>query len=113
MVERGLVETAIGLLEVGDSQLATCDLQLIIQLLIHPEAARLGESGPNLLRGTVTERSFRGERYRLTVRHASGAKLTFNLPASVELPALGKPITLSLNPRALALLPAAEDTDVE
>ncbi|MEA3341539.1 MAG: ABC transporter ATP-binding protein [Chloroflexota bacterium] len=113
MVKRGLVETAIGLLEIGDSQLATCDLQLTTQLLIHPEAAHLGESGPNLLRGTVTERSFRGERYRLTVRHASGAELTFNLPTSVELPAPGEPITLSLNPRALALLPAAEETDVE
>ena len=81
-------------------------------LLIRPEAARLDvrepqsndEIGPNLLSGVVTERSFRGERYRLTVRHAGGGELTFNFPASVDLPATGESITLSLEPQAMALL---------
>jgi len=129
MVKRGLVETEIGRLEVGDWGLGLLlrrsrrigDPESVATLLIRPEAARLdvrepqsnGESGPNLLRGMVTERSFRGERYRLRIRHAGGIALTFSFPAGIDLPAPGEPITLSLNPRALALLPAAEDTDVE
>ncbi len=100
VVERGLAETGIGnlRLETGYRRAG--------QLLIRPEAARLSADGPNLLRGTVTERSFRGERYRLRVRHASGIELTFSFPAGSDLPPSGAAVTLSLNPRALALLPA-------
>lgn len=103
VVERGLVETGIGRLrlETGDWQAG--------QLLIRPEAAQLSAAGPNLLRGMVTERSFRGERYRLRIRHANGIELTFSFPAGSELPPSGKAITLSLNPRALALLPAQDE----
>jgi hypothetical protein len=61
------------------------------------------------VRGVVTERSFRGERYRVGVRHAGGIELTFSFPASADLPASGNPITLSLDPRALALLPAVKE----
>ena len=121
VVGQGLVEAEIGRLEIGDWGLGIGDWGFAVTLLIRPEAARLdvrepqsnGESGPNLLRGTVTERSFRGEHYRLRVRHASGVELIFNLPASVELPATGETITLSLSPQMLALLPAAEDANVE
>ena len=81
------------------------------QLLIRPEAARLDGAGSNALRGIVTERSFRGEYYRLGLRHASGVELTFNFPASVALPALGESITLSLNPQALALFSVAKEID--
>jgi ABC-type Fe3+/spermidine/putrescine transport system ATPase subunit len=104
-VERGLVETKIGDwgLEIGDWREG--------QLLIRPEAARLDETGPNLLRGVVTERSFRGEYYRLGLRHASGIEMTFNFAAGVALPAPGEPITISLDPGALALLPAMENAD--
>ncbi|RLC97758.1 MAG: iron ABC transporter ATP-binding protein [Chloroflexi bacterium] len=107
VVKRGLVETGI-----GNFELETEDWEKG-QLLIRPEAAQLSADGPNLLHGTVMERSFRGERYRLRVRHASGVELIFNLPASVELPATGETITLSLSPQALALLPAAEDANIE
>jgi len=81
-----------------------------LQLLIRPEAARLDETGPNVVRGVVTERSFRGERYRVGVRHAGGIELTFSFPASADLPTSGNPITLSLDPRALALLPVGKET---
>ena len=119
VIEEKLVETAVGKLEIGDWRpvlsavegLETDDAQFPtsnLQLLIRPEVARLDESGPNLLRGVVTERSFRGEHYRLTVRHSSGVKLTFNFPASVELPALGESITISLAPQAMALLQAGK-----
>jgi ABC-type Fe3+/spermidine/putrescine transport system ATPase subunit len=76
-----------------------------LQLLIRPEAARLNDAGPNTVRGVVTERSFRGEYYRLGVRHESGIELAFNVLANVDLPACGDPITLSLDPQALTLLP--------
>jgi hypothetical protein len=77
--------------------------------LIRPEAARLSTTGPNIVHGIVTERSFRGERYRLAVRHESGIELAFNMPANVDLPACGAPITLSLDPQALSLIPSADD----
>jgi len=112
VVERGLVETQIGTLRVRDWGLGIRNWGAITQLLVRPEAARLDNAGPNLLHGVVTERSFRGERYRLSVRHAGGIELTFNLSASVELPAPGSTITLSLDPLALALLPAAKETSV-
>ncbi|MFN2271647.1 MAG: ABC transporter ATP-binding protein [Anaerolineae bacterium] len=76
------------------------------KLLIRPEAAQLGDAGPNVVHGVVTERSFRGERYRLGVRYESGIELAFNTPANVDLPDCGEPITLSLDPQALTLLPA-------
>jgi ABC-type Fe3+/spermidine/putrescine transport system ATPase subunit len=105
----GRVGTAIGDLEIGDWRSEIGRIQSPIsnlQLLIRPEAARLGEDGPNVVRGVVTERSFRGERYRLGLRHASGQELAFDFSASAALPAVGEPIVLSLDPRALALLPA-------
>ncbi|MBN1811114.1 MAG: ABC transporter ATP-binding protein [Anaerolineae bacterium] len=102
------IETEIGRLEVGDWRLVAPNLQpptSNLQLLIRPEAARLSTIGPNIVRGVVTERSFRGERYRLSARHESGIELAFNMPANVDLPACGKPITLSLDPQALTILP--------
>jgi ABC-type Fe3+/spermidine/putrescine transport system ATPase subunit len=107
------VETAIGELEIGDQRLEIDSTQSPVsnlQLLIRPEAARL-DDGPNTVRGVVTERSFRGEWYRLGVRHESGIELAFNVPANVDLPACGEAVTLSLDPMALMLLPAAKETD--
>jgi ABC-type Fe3+/spermidine/putrescine transport system ATPase subunit len=108
-VGRGMIETMIGTFQVQDFEPGAWGLP-DAQLLIRPEAARLDVSAddPNLLRGVVVERSFRGERYRLGVRHASGVELTFSFPASVTLPALGESVTLSLDPRALALLPVVD-----
>jgi ABC-type Fe3+/spermidine/putrescine transport system ATPase subunit len=98
----GQAETAIGTLQVSDRQ---SEIGVKAQLLVRPEAARVGETGPNLLVGVVVERSFRGEYYRLGVRHAGGVELTFNFPADADLPEIGEPITLSLAPGALVLLP--------
>ncbi|MCP4538160.1 MAG: ABC transporter ATP-binding protein [Chloroflexi bacterium] len=108
IVGRGLVETAIGTLQVPDLG----DSGLEAQLLIRPEAAGLDvdSASPNVLHGVVVERSFRGEHYRLGVRHAGGVELTFNLAASVTLPAFGESITLFLEPQALALLPTVKDS---
>jgi ABC-type Fe3+/spermidine/putrescine transport system ATPase subunit len=106
-------ETEIGRLESGDWGPAAPNLQSPVsnlQLLIRPEAARLGDTGPNVVHGVVTERSFRGERYRLGVRHESGIELAFNMAANVDLPACGEPITLSLDPQALTLLPTESES---
>lgn len=111
IVKSGLVETEIGTLQVKGLGFGVWDLGFTTQLLIRPEAARLDGAGSNALRGIVTERSFRGEYYRLGLRHASGVELTFNFPASVALPALGESITLSLNPQALALFSVAKEID--
>jgi ABC-type Fe3+/spermidine/putrescine transport system ATPase subunit len=105
----GKVETKIGRLEIGDLGVASRQSPISNpQLLIRPEAARLNEASPNIVRGLVTERSFRGERYRLRVRHERGIELAFNMPANVDLPVCGEPITLSLDPQALTLLPTKE-----
>jgi ABC-type Fe3+/spermidine/putrescine transport system ATPase subunit len=106
-IVEGEVESALGRLEVGDWRLDTSNFQpptSNLQLLLRPEAAKLG-GGSNTVRGVVTERSFRGEWYRLGVRHESGIELAFNVPANVDLPACGERITLSLDPQALTLLP--------
>ena len=104
----GWVETGIGTLQIGDCELRIGDRKF--KLLVRPEAARLDVDGdgPNVLCGVIAERSFRGERYRLGVRHASGVKMTFNFSASDTLPASGESITVSLDPSALALLPVVE-----
>jgi ABC-type Fe3+/spermidine/putrescine transport system ATPase subunit len=105
---RGRVETPLGVLEIDDAGLKIGDSG---RLLVRPDAARLDQIGPNVVRGVVTERSFRGEHYRLSMRHASGVELTFNLPASDGMPTLDESVTLSLDPTALMLLSAAKETD--
>ena len=100
----GRVDTAIGTLQMSGSILGAEAIGPAPQVLIRPEAARAGEAGPNVLHGSVIGRSFRGDYYRLTVRHTSGVELAFGFPASSDLPAPGESITLSLTPRALLLL---------
>jgi len=108
VIEHGLVETALGALQVADARFDSWIPGLEAQLLVRPDAARLNESSANPLLVVIAERSFRGERYRVDVRHASGTELTFDLPASLDLPNPGEPITLSLDSQALTLLPATE-----
>ena len=119
-VVAGEIETVLGKLVIGDwgsvtrhhESLAPNHQSLIpdSQLLIRPEAAQLSEDGLNVVRGIVIERSFRGGHYRLRIRHVSGQELTFDFPAGTRLPAVGGAIALSLDPGALALLPADDDT---
>ncbi len=104
-VGRGRVDTAVGVLCLCDTAMQPLDRGTDMQVLIRPDGARLGKSGPNALHGTVTERSFRGEYYRVSMRHSSGVELTFSFPARLSLPALDEPIALSVDPQALMLLP--------
>jgi ABC-type Fe3+/spermidine/putrescine transport system ATPase subunit len=105
VLARGLVETALGTLRVEDSGDEVWEQGAVATLLIRPAPARPGRGGPNVLRGVVVERSFRGERYRLGVRHDGGAVLSFHFPTGADLPAPGEPVALSLESEALALLP--------
>ncbi len=98
------VETAVGKLEIGDWGLEIGAGQSVT-VLLRPEAAELVNGtalAPNLLRGRVVERSFRGAHYRLVVQHASGAELAFELDGAA--PAVGNEVTLSLRPEGINLL---------
>ena len=76
-----------------------------VRVLLRPDAARLEADGPLRLRGRLEEASFRGATTRLSVA-VGGLRMTFDLPAEVDLPPAGSDITLSLDPeRALQRLP--------
>lgn len=107
VAERGQVETPLGRLEVADADLEH-DLGRSLQLLIRPEAAQLGNEGPNQVELEVTACSFRGDTYQLDARHSSGLDMTFNFSPRVELPAVGETLVLSLDPQALTLLQDGE-----
>jgi len=109
VVEHRLVDTSIGKLRVEGLEFEKWDSRSSGQLLIRPDAARLNDDGPNLVPGVVVDRSFRGDSYRLSVRFASGIVMRFDFPRGEALPASGNPVTLSLDPQALALLPMIGD----
>jgi ABC-type Fe3+/spermidine/putrescine transport system ATPase subunit len=98
-VAPGIVDTEIGHLQVeGCSRGATT-------VLIRPEAAVIGASGPGTtIQGTLIRRSFRGALTHVLVRCASGTTLAFDLPASAEVPGAGEPTTMTLRPESLVCL---------
>jgi ABC-type Fe3+/spermidine/putrescine transport system ATPase subunit len=84
-----------------------------VTVLLRPEAAQLVngiEKTENRLRGRVVERSFRGTRYRLVVRHESGTELAFELDgAGGATPSVGDEVTLWLRPQAINLVGSEEN----
>jgi ABC-type Fe3+/spermidine/putrescine transport system ATPase subunit len=107
IVADGRVTTDVGEMWVGDASKEPSDVGGARQLLIRPEAARLSGKGPNVLAGVVSERSFRGGLYLLTVRHPGGSELTFAMVSSDSVPHPGQEVVLSLDPDALVLLPSS------
>jgi ABC-type Fe3+/spermidine/putrescine transport system ATPase subunit len=83
-----------------------------ITLVIRPEAATpapdeaIGRA--NVIAGTVSQRSFRGSRTRLTMQHPAGLALEFDLDEAV-LPEVGGPIALALRAEAMSLIPRSEN----
>ncbi|MEN9935566.1 MAG: hypothetical protein RLZZ387_2145 [Chloroflexota bacterium] len=81
---------------------------LAVTLVVRPEAGvvvPLAQAGrPGVVAGTVTERSFRGGRTRLTLRSAQGPELAFDLDEP-DLPCAGEPLALALRPDALSVIP--------
>jgi len=58
------------------------------------------------LEGQLTRCSFRGGFYQVEIAHAAGPHLTFALRANpTDLPAIGEPIRLYLDPNAIITLP--------
>jgi ABC-type Fe3+/spermidine/putrescine transport system ATPase subunit len=108
------VRTAIGTLALSEGvpQSAIHNPQSAT-VLIRPEAAILPVQGcppgaDNVIEGTLVERSFRGEHYRLLVRHAAGLEMAFMVEAmATDLPQPGESIRLALRREAMALLPPA------
>jgi ABC-type Fe3+/spermidine/putrescine transport system ATPase subunit len=115
----GRVRTALGEFRVGQvaqpaldrpkhTDLNATTRQDNVTVLLRPEAAQVvngTESPVNLLYGRVLERSFRGARYRLVVRHESGTELVFELEAAAgHTPSVGDHIALALRPQAINLL---------
>ncbi|MCS7221794.1 MAG: ABC transporter ATP-binding protein [Anaerolineae bacterium] len=99
------VETALGTLIVSDA--GGCASGERVTVLIRPEAAVLAVDRltPNVVRGRVLDRSFRGSHYH--VRMACGDDITLELdvrPLGQPLPAPGEEIALSLQPAGLSLL---------
>ena len=82
-------------------------------MLIRPEAAILPDQGfppgaDNVIEGTLAERSFRGDHYRLLVHHSDGLEMAFMVEAmAADLPQPGESIRLALRREAMALLPPA------
>lgn len=102
-----VVETPLGALVAADLARPYAAGERVT-VLIRPEAANLcatDEDGPNLLRGRLNERSFRGGHERLQIEHASGTSLICEVPMvnHVRLQA-GDTLTLRLDPRAISLL---------
>jgi ABC-type Fe3+/spermidine/putrescine transport system ATPase subunit len=105
----GRVQTAIGEFLAGLVPPATAfHPGEDVTLLLRPEAAQVVdglENAINLIQGRITERSFRGARERLTVRHASGIELSFELDGTAaDVPSVGEEVTLALRPQAINLL---------
>jgi ABC-type Fe3+/spermidine/putrescine transport system ATPase subunit len=73
------------------------DLPDRFQVLLHPDAVRLGAEGPATIRGEVRRVSFRGNSSRVLV-DTGGQTLSFDFQANQELPDEGEPIELSFDP---------------
>jgi ABC-type Fe3+/spermidine/putrescine transport system ATPase subunit len=105
------IQTAIGEFLAGPLPPASALHQgAEVTLLLRPEAAQLvdgAQDATNLIQGRITARSFRGARERLTVRHASGIELSFELDGTAaNMPIVGEDVTLALRPQAINLLQA-------
>jgi ABC-type Fe3+/spermidine/putrescine transport system ATPase subunit len=102
------VETALGALAVAPQEGAPNGApDGAAQLLIRPEAARLAAEGPNRLRLTVVDCSFRGAHYRVHFcDEGGGVRLAFHFPPDAALPEPGETVALTLCPAAMRLLSA-------
>lgn len=95
------LETALGTLHVQAQSLVPGSH---VTAVLRPEAAQLSAQaeGPNIIRGTVLERSFRGSRTRVTLQTNTTAPLEFELD---DMPAeLGTEIALHIRPEGVSVI---------
>jgi ABC-type Fe3+/spermidine/putrescine transport system ATPase subunit len=103
-----VVDTPLGPLVAGDVPDDYAPGTPVIAL-VRPEAAEVrpaGASGENIVPGLLLDASFRGSYYLIRTEHAGS--LTLICEASVtpgDLPAIGEPLSLRLDPTAVTLLP--------
>ncbi|MEO7912866.1 MAG: ABC transporter ATP-binding protein [Roseiflexaceae bacterium] len=98
-----LAETPLGRLRAsGDAPVGAA-----VTLVIRPEAATpipdAATGDTSTIAGIVAERSFRGSRTRLTLQHASGQMLEFEID-DLALPAASESITLALRAEAISMI---------
>ncbi|NLE45957.1 MAG: ABC transporter ATP-binding protein [Chloroflexi bacterium] len=109
LLEGQRVETSVGTLVLRPDAALELLSEGEVSLLIRPEAARIGCGAVNAVEGTVLERSFRGEYYRVRMRHVSDVELTFTFPADSELPPVGEVLPLTLDPNGMTLVSSSSD----
>jgi ABC-type Fe3+/spermidine/putrescine transport system ATPase subunit len=99
-----LLDTPLGRLRTADPSAARSGDE--VTLVIRPEAATPAEAHgqDNEIQGVVVQRSFRGSRTRVTVQHAGGQSLEFEIDGTT-LPDVGEPIALALRADAISVMP--------
>jgi ABC-type Fe3+/spermidine/putrescine transport system ATPase subunit len=101
------VETTLGTLHVGSGPACPCTGEPVT-VLIRPEAAAIrpaGTTGANVITGQLAAASFRGSFNLIRTIHPGGIELTCETPAATgDLPPVGDPITLYLDPASITLL---------
>jgi len=110
----GWADTPLGRLAVPRSETGQLPSSADVKLLIRPDASRVedaeetvspsGEMEGSRIQGIVMDSSFRGEYFRVGVRHDSGVELTFNFPGSAAQPRVGEGVVLLLRDEALTLV---------
>ncbi len=104
-----LVETPLGTLTTSDSAAAFAPGDRVT-VLIRPEAAGVrpaGRTGTNMVAGRLVSCSFRGSYTVIRTAHAGGIELICEAAATdADLPPVGEPLVLWLDPAAITLLPA-------
>jgi ABC-type Fe3+/spermidine/putrescine transport system ATPase subunit len=102
-----LIETPLGRIRAADVSTSAGPGDAVT-LVIPPEAAALATAGApsNLIEGVVVQRSFRGSRTRLTIAHASGWRLDFELDGAA-LPDVGEVMMLKLRAEAISVMRGA------
>ncbi len=83
-----------------------------VTVLVRPDAAALalgegGDRGTNVIHGVLLGESFRGSQVRVEVGYGAEGRLVFELPGGTadDLPAVGQPLRLQIDPDGLTLLP--------
>jgi ABC-type Fe3+/spermidine/putrescine transport system ATPase subunit len=106
-----LIATPLGALRCGRCQVGVAPGDSVV-VLVRPDAASLVSAtaglAENLVHGQLLGVSFRGSQVRVTLGFATDARLIFELPgaAADDLPRLGQPLRVLLDPDGLSLLAA-------
>ncbi len=103
-----VVQTELGPLQISTALAQPTQAGSAVTLLIRPEAAAIAPDaapGPNIIRGQVLRRAFRGGHYAVEFQpEGLATTLELELPLT-ENAAVGAPLRLALAPAALTLLP--------